>query len=369
MGNFNDSKLEMFPRYEWADFVRGLLMIFVFIYHSEVYYYHEHSLSWIFVPFFLTGFFFISGFLFSRNIRELSIKGKVKQVFRGIVFPYVVFEMTLVVPKVLAGRSEALHFILDIILFRGSWFVIAIGVMQLLYAIVLKSRHVLMSLIGCSIVFFVLGIFLCCIYNPDSLCYNDVVQNQFLFSHELPNRLPFCLNLALLNCPFFALGIYCRMHNNFFMSHCTKPYLILSIVLYVLLYCLIDHLCIGSFWNGATGKYHNLLLMILYAVLGIWVTCCFSIFVESFGIVNYIGRNSIIFAFLNGGALVFASSLIKKIVFFESSNYLCQISVALIALLIVYMITVLISRYAPILRGDKNAFNNWSRRIGLNIIW
>ena len=119
----------MTERFEWIDFSRGLLMALVFVYHSEVYYYHDHSYSWMFTPFFLTGFFFVSGFLFSKDIQNVSIKSKVKQIFRGLLIPYLIFESLLFIPKILTGRGSAYQLLGDVLLFRGSWFIIAIGVM------------------------------------------------------------------------------------------------------------------------------------------------------------------------------------------------------------------------------------------------
>ena len=38
-------------------------------------------------------------------------------------------------------------------------------------------------------------------------CQQWWVENPWLYSNDLPNRLPACLNLALVQSPFFALGI------------------------------------------------------------------------------------------------------------------------------------------------------------------
>lgn len=45
-----------FSRMSWIDFAKGLLMILVFVYHSEVIYGNGKSWSWLFEMFFLTGF-------------------------------------------------------------------------------------------------------------------------------------------------------------------------------------------------------------------------------------------------------------------------------------------------------------------------
>ena len=58
-------------RKDWVDFGKGLLMILLYVYHSEVIIGSQHSFSWWFAPFFLTGFFFLSGYLFQSAVQLL----------------------------------------------------------------------------------------------------------------------------------------------------------------------------------------------------------------------------------------------------------------------------------------------------------
>ncbi len=344
-------------------------MVLVFIYHSEVIYYNQHSWSWVFSPFFLTGFFFVSGFLFTRDLSTVRLNQKWKQVFRGLLFPYIVFEALMVVPKLLVGRTEFSQFVLDFILFRESWFIVALGLMQLLYAAVLEKKPSMNTLVIWSSVFFILGIALCSIYKTTFPYYEIVKNNRILYSPELPNRLPFCVNIALLYSPFFALGIFCGQHRIRFANICKRGYLILSTVLYIVLYIIVDHSMIGSWWFGATGTFHNLPLMIIYALIGIWMQCCISCAINKIFLVNYIGKNSIVYMFLNGGALLIISLIVNKLHILDSSNYLHQILVAVISIIFVTIVTLFINRFFPLLRGDKNAFNRLSKRLGINIEW
>lgn len=62
-------------RMSWIDFAKGLLMILVFVYHSEVIYGNGHSWSWLFEMFFLTGFFYaIRLFVYRRFGQSLFPK-------------------------------------------------------------------------------------------------------------------------------------------------------------------------------------------------------------------------------------------------------------------------------------------------------
>ena len=344
-------------------------MVLVFIYHSESYSHNGHSYSWIFSPFFLTGFFFVSGYLFTNDITAVSISKKIKQVFRALIIPYLLFELIMLPIKVFTGRSDASQLVWDIILFRNHWFVIVIGVMQLLYAVVLSKFRTQKSLLFSSIIFFIIGLLLCSVYS-DTFPYIDAVHNnRLLFSSELPNRMPFCLNMALLYCPFFAIGIFSRQHEHLFYLISGKKYLLPSIISYIVLYCIVDHLFIGSHWCGATSTYHNLSLMMIYAILGIWMLSCISCAVQRIKPINYIGQYSILFAFMNGGSLTVAYALLHIIDLAHPVNYWGQLAVALFSLSIVYLATLFINRFLPILRGDKESFNRLSQKLGGGIKW
>lgn len=184
-------------------------MILVVVYHSQSYYYTGYKWSWVFEPVFLSGFFFVSGFLFCRDIMNVEIKTKAKQVLRGIVFPYFCFMLLIAFPKVLLGRADSHQLIIDIFLMRASWFVVAVGVMQLIYAMMLKICPTVKVLVFGTIIMFILGYALVVMYRNPPVW---LLTNPCLHSGELPNRLPACINLAIVQSPFFLLGIIYRRH-------------------------------------------------------------------------------------------------------------------------------------------------------------
>lgn len=63
----------VYNRQGWIDSIRGILMILVYLYHSDVFYGEGHIYSWIYEPIFLSGFFFISGFLFISNWKKIIL--------------------------------------------------------------------------------------------------------------------------------------------------------------------------------------------------------------------------------------------------------------------------------------------------------
>lgn len=355
-------------RYDWADFMKGILMFLVILYHSEVYYGPGHTWSWVFEPFFLSGFFFISGYLFCKDIRNVSFISKLKQTFRAIVVPYFIFVLLLAIPKVIIGHAGLKQIVIDILLLRASWFVISIAVMQLLFATVLKIKATITNLLFATGIFFLIGYLFVLLFRD---CPQWILNNPWLYSEELPNRLPACINLALVQSPFFALGILFRHYEKNIPERIFNGggYLIISIFLYVVLYIWIDHNYIGSSICVAVDEYNNILMIFLIGIIGIWAMMCISHKIKYCKPINYVGKYSILFYFLNGGVLTIVSPIIKKISLLDPNLYLNQLIVAIISTAVMFPMVWFINKYLPVIIGNKDSFNKLSKTLGLKIQW
>lgn len=359
--------MEQKKRFAWADFMRGWLMFLVILYHSEVYYSDGHTWSWIYEPFFLSGFFFVSGYLFTSDIFSVSIKSKLLQVLRGIIVPYLFFVTAFSVVKIILMRVDGTQALIDALTLRSSWFVITIGVMQIIYALALKIRKSISFLAVATLLMFIIGYALVLLYRKEPIW---LISNPFLNSPELPNRLPLCINLALVQAPFFFLGMLYRRYDG---RGIKIPMGIVgamaSIIFYILLYVYIDHNYVGSRMCVVVHVYNNILLMYLYAVIAIYGLVCISKVVQMWKPLNYIGKYSVLFYFLNGAVLTILSAVLRKIHFLDSNNYFNQILVAIIAVVVMFPCVWFINRYLPFLRGDKVFFNKISQKLGLPIRW
>lgn len=355
-------------RYEWADFMKGIMMFLVILYHSEVYYGSGHTWSWVFEPFFLSGFFFVSGYLFTRDITNVQFISKLKQVFRAIIIPYFIFTIFMALPKILVGHSNARQILIDIIMMRASWFAIAIAFMQLMYASTLNLKPTVTSILITTSASFVLGYVLVVMYRD---CPKWLLDNPWLNSKDLPNRLPACLNLALVQSPFFALGILFKHFEHRIPKQAinSNTALVISILLYTILYVLIDHKYIGSSMCVAMNQYNNILLIFAIGIIGIWALMCISHKIQIVKTINYIGKYSLLFYFLNGGVLTVVSPIMKKITFMNPDCYVCQLIVAIIATAIMFPCVWFVNKYFPILTGNKDCFNKLSKKLGFKTQW
>lgn len=359
-------ELNINGRYEWADFIRGLLMILVVVYHSESYYFTGYKWSWVYEPVFLSGFFFISGFLFCRDIKQVNLKGKAKQVVRGILFPYFFFMLLMAAPKIMVGHAEAKQLMIDILMLRASWFVIAVGVMSLLYAIILRICPSVRALLVGTTIMFALGYVLVLLYRNPPIWLTD---NPWLHSKELPNRLPGCINLALVQSPFYLLGILFRRNETKLRKFLGKRYLFPISSLYIIIWGIIDHRFIGSYAIVAIDSYKNIFLVFLYAVVGIWVLLCLGYMVQKWVPINFIGKHSILFYFLNGGALTITSAVLRRVPCLNPELLYSQFICVSIAIGLLFISTWIITKWFPVLTGEKSAFNRWSERLGIDVKW
>lgn len=96
--------MELIKRKKWVDFGKGISIFLVLLFHSEEYYSNgDFSLSFIFSFFRMPFFFFISGYLFTSDYKNFSIRRKLKQIFRGIVWTYLIFTSIIVIPKCISN--------------------------------------------------------------------------------------------------------------------------------------------------------------------------------------------------------------------------------------------------------------------------
>ena len=142
----------------WINTGRALCMICVYIAHCNVYYLnHISPLYFLYKPFYLAFFFFLSGFLFFKNLDNFLFKKKISSILNKLVWPVIFFPSLIWVPKMIAhGGSIGLEaYLTDILGGTAAWFVSTIIVAQLislLLVYVFKKRLFAMLLISIPVV-------------------------------------------------------------------------------------------------------------------------------------------------------------------------------------------------------------------------
>lgn len=235
-------------------------------------------------------------------------------------------------------------------MFRASWFVVVIGLFQLVYAIVLHKNHSNIKLLIVTTIMFVIGYLSVFFYEDLPLWISN---SAWLQSPMVPNRFPFCLNIALVMCPFFYLGIgYRQIEGRIKISFGG----LVAIIAGYIIVMIVDKQYIGSNITVAIHEYVNLPLVFLYGLLGTMVVVAISKRIYKFNIINYVGKHSILFYSLNGVALQFITKIANIVTNSCKTNgrgYCDVILVAAIACTITFPVVWFISRYMPFLEGRK----------------
>lgn len=82
----------MVKRIEWVDMARGLSMLAILLFHTEVYYGGKDIIPYsLYVEDVLATFFILSGYLFLSREKSLNLKHKLHSVARFIVVSYLFF--------------------------------------------------------------------------------------------------------------------------------------------------------------------------------------------------------------------------------------------------------------------------------------
>ena len=356
----------------WLDLSRGILMCLVFLYHSEVFYGKGHLMAWTFSPIFLTGFFFISGYLFTSDWEKVNIRLKWMQVLRGILIPYFIFMLAFLLPKLILLNYDWRVAICDIFLLRASWFVIAIGVLQMLYAITVKIIRGTFQFLLCSIAFTLIGYGFIVLYRnlPDWISLSPI-----LHSSSMPGCLPACVNLAFMAAPFFSLGMLYRKYENKIKLNANLVWGIIVFLVYLMVVCF-DHFTIRTSFTFASCESSNYLLVICYFIIAMSSLIMLCKKVDTIKPLNYIGGNSLLFYYFNILMLRVAGMFYNKLIilanlnsFKENFGYGNYIIVTLLAIIGTFPIVWFINKYMPLLTGNKSAFNKLSKKLRLNIKW
>ena len=106
--------MENRKRILWIDNIRGVLFFFVMIYHTFL---SPSYFRAVYIPVFLTGFFFLSGYLYRKkeNIIDSFIS-----LLNGIVIPYGLFSILLTIWAYISDMNSIFTSFYDIFIKGGD---------------------------------------------------------------------------------------------------------------------------------------------------------------------------------------------------------------------------------------------------------
>lgn len=278
-------------RVGWIDFLRGISMILILVFHTEVYY-KEYNITpyYIYTTNTIILFYFISGYLFYRP-ESFNLKKKALSIVRSLLIPYFIFTTLIAIPKVLVRQENIdwMNIILNIISGRASWFIAALIVGEFIFALLLlktrgKVAWLLTDAIACLIIYYVIP-------------FNQ--HNYWQWQD------------ALLAVTFLSAGYIYHQYDKHFNT-INKP-LYSSLLLFILIIIKVYEYHVDLPMRNIAIE--NIPLFLVDSI--IWILFVISIisYIPRCKMIEWTGQHSIVYYFLCGGCPLIVSMTMNKIGF------------------------------------------------------
>ncbi len=298
----------------WIDLMRGISMMAILLFHTEMYYAGRDIVSYnLYVANALCAFYFLSGYLF-HNGRQFEPLKKLRSIVRGLVVPYLIFTLLIAVPKALVhGNSLApMELLQPILTGTASWFVASLIVAEIVFTLLIylaRGRD------GLTLLFGVLMLGL------SMMAQRAPLPDWWHWKESL---------LALF---FLALGYV--LHRN----ESRLGFLFQPVTTIVVLLLLVSLKCAEQFLgiNLVIVNISNYAVFALDMTLGIFLLMGICRRISRIRIMEWTGRTSLYYYFLCGGVPLIVGRLMNLAGLEYSGNYL----LVAFAFLMVYAITTL----------------------------
>lgn len=320
--------MKTLQRIKWIDSIRGLCMLSILLYHTEIYYTSNAIIPYhIYVVNALTTFFFISGFLFWKNKQNYNLfqlKYKIRSIIRTLIVPYFVFTTIMAIPKTIAhGENfDISNSIQQIIIGQASWFITSLVVAEFLFLLILYfSKNKVNIIFICSSILF---------------CFS-LLFNYTKFT------IPWNIHVAAFSMPFITLGYLCNQFRYLLYKYINVYTFILSLL--ILLLCkYIEwqyHLSMLVF----ALKIDNIIVFLIDTITAIYVLIYVVKHLPYSHFIQWVGKHSIIYYFLCGGVPLLTSKLFNTINLVYTNNYFLVLLVFCCVILITTLLTWFIRNY------------------------
>lgn len=321
-------------RVGWIDFLRGLCMLLILLFHTEVYY-KEHDVTpyYIYVTNAITLFYFLSGYLFYRQ-HNFDIKHKLTSIARTLVMPYFIFTSLIAIPKALVhGKDIVLQDIVwNILSGQASWFIAALIVAEIIFSFILfisKGKHYVLSTFS-----------ILCFITYTFIPYNE--HNYWQWQD------------ALLAVPFLYLGYVYHQYERVINAFHRPLY---SLFLLILLF-FIKRYEYDADYTLNNIAISNYLLFALDTCLCIVMVIGVIRYFPRWILLEWTGKHCIVYYFLCGGVPLIVSIISFLLSLSYDGHFYRFIIVFILNYLLSTALTWMIYRYIPFITGKKNIKDN-----------
>ena len=316
-------------RVGWIDFLRGISMIAILIFHTEVYY-KEYDVTpyYIYTTNAIVLFYFISGYLFYRQ-GELDYMKKILSIVKSLVIPYFIFTTLIAIPKALL-RQESIDWtetVSNILSGRASWFIAALIIGEVFFTtlLLIKRRKTLWLSIAAA----------ACL-----ITYYIVPFNQHNYWQWQD---------ALLAVTFLYTGYLYHQYKDFF--HTINKPLYSSLLLLILILIKVYEYHVDLPMRNIAIESAPLFL----ADAMVWLLLVVSMinYIPHVRMIKWTGQHCIVYYFLCGGCPLIVSMLMNKTGFGYDGYFYRFLIAFLLCYSLATVITAGIYRYIPFILGRK----------------
>lgn len=284
-------------RKAWIDIMRGICMISILLFHTEVYYNGTEIIDYrLYVFNTLAAFFFISGYLFCSS-ETFSLPLKLLNIIKGIVVPYILFSAVIGVLKDLFynGSINIASLFLNILSGKASWFIATLITSEVLFGIILwitKGKTALIS---------TLCLLLLILLQPLA---NGYQPSEWFYQHNLWH-----INESSMALIFICLGYLFRKYETLF-NIINKPSSISVLLLILIFIKYIEYVYDMKMVFGPlmTSSY---LMFICDSAVSILLLISISKLLPPISFLIYTGRHSLVYYFICGGVPLVISRLLS----------------------------------------------------------
>lgn len=312
-------------RYEWIDTGKGWLILSVLFYHCEKYYNNDAIVSLFWIPFFMTCFFFMSGFLFHTK-NEFNISHKIKSIIHKLLWSYLTFTSIILVPKALVRGYGIMEGVKSVIMGEASWYVAALIVAEIILSLLFIKTWKQYQLLLISISLLLISIFL-----------NNTINYE-----------PWFFIKGISGASYMILGHLFYLNKEKFNHLLKIKYSIISIIAFVIIRYAMFIYDKSSIYNENSLPWDFSIYTIMFyieSIIGIMMCYIFfNLFTCRY--IRFAGKNSLLFYYLNGGIILLFSIAFNKMLPY---NYMFVIVIFAITNLLLSFSSILINRYFPFL--------------------
>lgn len=322
-------------RWDWIDYMKGICMLMVIMSHSHWPYWYAR----FFIPVFLTGFFFVSGYTFSR---KKGLKDFVLTKVRALVVPVLCLGGINAVLATVAEGKPLLDRLSGLITQRSGqwddmWFVACLFTVEMLYygvGTVVKTSTLRMGFC----VLFSLG--------------------GYLYISGGGIALPWHLDNACVLVLFLGLGVWFRewKYRERMMKLLCSPkgwgWMLLLIGLYSLSVLLCDNRSVDIHLR----QYHAFGMFVLSAICGIAALMTMTLRMEKYSYfipqsISFIGQNTLVYYAFQFKAIRLVGLVGER--FLSSSTYVGNIIHCILVSVLLVIPSYVIKNYFPFVLGKS----------------